>query len=96
MAQIDVSEVRGLVRVGEASDEKGNPVGVLEVLGIPVLYANKGDLDRYGHADWRGMFEQRLARLLSRGLVGEDDPRWWAPDSPTGREVGPIQFSDEE
>ena len=100
MATIDVNEIRGLFRVGLAVDEKGNEVYALEILGVPVLYADAHEFEA-GHldtGDWEDAFKVRLARLLAKALTeGYDhDPVRWSTQSPTGREVyrlGP--FGDE-
>jgi len=100
MAQIDINEVRGLFRVGQTSDHKGNEVYVLEILGIPVLYADAHEFES-SHQDadtWEEIFRDRLGRMLAKVLTeGYDgDPVRWRTESPTGREVlrlGP--FGDE-
>lgn len=100
MAKIDVNEVRGLVRVGIATDEKCNEVYVLEILGVPVLYADAHDFEA-GHQDtedWEETFRARLGRLLAKALTEGYDHDYvrWQTKSPTGREVyrlGP--FGDE-
>mgnify|MGYP001574539090 CR=1 FL=1 len=100
MAKIEVNEVRGLVRVGIATDEKCNEVYVLEILGVPVLYADAHDFEA-GHQDtedWEETFRARLGRLLAKALTEGYDHDYvrWQTKSPTGREVyrlGP--FGDE-
>lgn len=87
MAKIGVHEIEGLVRVGETTDAKGNPVVALEILGIPVAYAPESALDRFAAEDWEEILTERLADVL-RGLVFRDnDPQVWSKESPTGREV---------
>lgn len=91
MAMIDVNEVRGLFRVGIATDQKGNEVYVLEILGIPVLYADAHDFEA-GHQDtedWEETFKDRLGRLLAKALTEGYDHDYvkWGTQSPTGREV---------
>src|ERR1044072_4150038 len=91
MAKIDVSEVQGLFRVGLAADQRGNEVYVLEILGIPVLYADAHEFEA-GHQDaedWQETFETRLARRLAQVMTGGRYPPLveWRTESPTGREV---------
>jgi hypothetical protein len=91
MAQIDVNEVRGLFRVGLATDQKGNEVYVLEILGIPVLYADAHEFES-GHQDtedWEETFSARLGSLLAKSLTEGYDHDYvkWRTESPTGREV---------
>lgn len=91
MAKIDVNEVQGLFRVGLATDQKGNEVYVLEILGIPVLYADAHEFEA-GHQDtedWEDAFKDRLARMLAKALTEGYDHDFvkWRTDSPTGREV---------
>jgi len=91
MARIDVNEVQGLFRVGIASDQKGNEVYVLEILGIPVLYADAHDFES-GHQDtedWEDTFRTRLGNLLAKALTEGYDSDYvkWTTQSPTGREV---------
>lgn len=91
MARIDVNEVQGLFRVGLAVDQKGNEVYVLEILGIPVLYADAHEFEA-GHQDtedWQETFETRLARMLAKVLTEGYDHDFvkWRTESPTGREV---------
>lgn len=89
MASIDVREIKGLIQVGETTDRKGNPVAALEILGIPVLYSTQA-LDHYDTETWQDIFEARLARLLAKALIKDDDPQWWSPQSPTDREVSRL------
>ena len=89
MASIDVREIKNLVQVGETTDQKGNPVAALEILGIPVLYSTQA-LDHYDTDTWQDIFETRLARLLAKALIKDDDPQWWSTQSPTGREVSRL------
>jgi hypothetical protein len=91
MAKIDVNEVQGLFRVGLAADQKGNEVYVLEILGIPVLYADAHEFEA-GHQDaedWQETFETRLGRMLAKVLTEGYDHDFvkWRTESPTGREV---------
>lgn len=91
MAKIDVNEVQGLFRVGLATDQKGNEVYVLEILGIPVLYADAHEFEA-GHQDaedWQETFEMRLARMLAKALTEGYDHDFvkWRTESPTGRDV---------
>jgi hypothetical protein len=91
MAKIDVNEVQGLFRVGLATDYKGNEVYVLEILGIPVLYADAHEFEA-GHQDtedWQETFETRLGRMLAKVLTEGYDHDFvkWRTESPTGREV---------
>ncbi|MFE0472700.1 hypothetical protein ACFW2V_13895 [Streptomyces sp. NPDC058947] len=90
MASINVREIEDLIQVGETSDSKDNPVVALEILGVPVLYARAEVLTRYDTEDWEMIFRQRLAGLLAGALLRDDDPQWWQPGSPTGREVRPL------
>jgi hypothetical protein len=91
MAKIDMNEVQGLFRVGLATDQKGNEVYVLEILGIPVLYADAHEFEA-GHQnteDWKNAFKDRLARMLAKVLTEGYDQDFvkWRTESPTGREV---------
>lgn len=90
MASIDVSEVKGLVRVGETADRKGNPVTALEILGQPVLHARGEAPGGYLPEDWEDIFASRLARVLADLLLRDDDPELWSTQSPTGREVSRL------
>lgn len=91
MAKIDVNEVQGLFRVGLATDQKGNEVYALEILGIPVLYADAHDFEA-GHQDaedWQDAFQDRLGRMLAKALTEgyDNDYVKWRTESPTGRDV---------
>lgn len=91
MAKIGVNEVQGLFRVGLASDYKGNEVYVLEILGIPVLYADAHEFEaaHLDTEDWQETFETRFARLMAKVLTEgyDNDFVKWRTESPTGREV---------
>lgn len=99
MAKIDVNEVRGLFRVGLATDEKGNEVYALEILGVPVAYADAHELEasHLDTEDWQETFETRFARLMAKALTESyEDTVRWRTQSPTGREVyrlGPFEES---
>jgi len=100
MARIDVGEIRGLFRVGIALDHKGSEVYVLEILGIPVLYADAHDFES-GHQDtdaWEDTFRTRLGHLLAKGLTEgyHQDYVRWRTQSPTGREVYPLSPIEED
>lgn len=87
MASIDVREVKGLLRVGETVDAKGNEVMTLEVLGWPVLYADPRDIRHPDPEEWEDVFGSLLARLLADLLLKNGGLEGWRKDSPTGREV---------
>lgn len=90
MASIDVNEVKGLFRVGMTSDGKGNDVYALEILGIPVAYADAHEFEA-GHLDcedWQDVFAARFGRLMLKALTdGYEDTVRWRSESPTGRDV---------
>jgi hypothetical protein len=95
VARINVHEIENLLQVGETTDSKGNPVVALEILGVPVLYATDEVLTQLDTEDWETVFRLRLASLLAGALLRDDDPQWWQPGSPTGREVRPLLARDE-
>lgn len=89
MAKIDigVEDVRGLLQVGPANDYKGNPVAVVELLGVPILYANPRDLPS---RDWESLEEMigaQLGAFFAEFLLGTGAMDQWSRQSPTGREV---------
>lgn len=82
------------IRVGSTTDQKGNEVAALEILGQQVLLAPAEVLDRLDGEDWVEIFGHRLARLLAAALLsggGLDD---WTFESPTGREVHKLGPED--
>lgn len=90
MAKIGVNEVQGLFRVGLTVDEKSNEVYALEILGIPVAYADAHEFEaaHLDTEDWQETFETRFARLMAKALTeGYEDVVRWHTQSPTGREV---------
>jgi hypothetical protein len=89
MAKIGIHEIENLVRVGESVDYKGNPVMVLEILGVPVRYARPQDLPG-DPENWQDAYRERLASALAHLVVFEDQQEVWRQDSPTGREVYPL------
>lgn len=88
--ELSVEDIRGLLQVGPTSDEKGNPVIALEIMGSPVLYADPRDLPHDDYESWEEMVSTLLSRffadfLLKTGLMDE-----WSKQSPTGREVSRL------
>jgi hypothetical protein len=90
MAKIGIHEVDGLVRVGRSVDHKGNPAMVLEILGVPVRYAREGALGDFPE-DWADVYRERLASVLADLVVFDDQQTVWQKQSPTGREVYPLE-----
>lgn len=87
MASIDISEVKGLVKVDIATDTKGNEVGVLKILGQPVLYAPEDVVLGPGSDHWEDMVSGLLARYLAKLLLDGGNMEGWTLQSPTGREI---------
>ena len=82
-------------RVVKSIDHKGNPVAYLEALGIPVLYASpdrpgESTVDGMSLDGWEDVFRTRLAGVLADLLLAGGGLDGWTPDSPTGREVHPM------
>ena len=91
MAKVGIHEVEGLVRVGQSTDHKGNPVMVLEILGIPVRYADARSSVAEHAEDWADVYRERLASVLADLVIFEDQRTVWLKNSPTGREVSPLE-----
>ena len=89
MAKIGIHEIENLVRVGESVDHKGNPVMVLEILGVPVRYARPEELPG-DTEDWQDVYRERLADALAHLVVFDAQQAIWRNESPTGREVYPL------
>lgn len=90
MAKVGIHEIDGLVRVGESTDYKGNPVVVLEILGVPVLYADARSSIAENTEDWADAYRERLAYVLA-DLITRGEELVWHKESPTGREVHPLE-----
>lgn len=87
MARIDIKEIQGLVRTDVSYDHKGSPVGVLEILGEPVLYASEDTVLAPGSDYWNDLTATHLARILAKALLETGVMEGWSLQSPTGREV---------
>lgn len=94
MARIDISEIRGLLKVGVATDQKGNPVGVLEVLGQQVLFAPEDVVYHSGSDHWEDVVGTLLAQLSAKFLLDSGAMEGWSAQSPTGREVRRLDPED--
>lgn len=88
--ELSVEDIRGLLQVGPTSDEKGNEVVALEILGSPVLYANPQDLPHLDHEAWEGLAAILLSRLFADALLKTGSMEGWKKQSPTGREVSRL------
>lgn len=85
-------EIPDAVEVVVRPDYKGNPVVVLEMFGIQVLYADPWELKKYGYdiETWKDVFRSHLGHILAKGLLDSTahlEGRPWSTKSPTGREV---------
>jgi hypothetical protein len=87
VASIDISEVKGLLKVDIVTDVKGNEVGVLKILGQSVLYAPEGVVLHPGSDYWEDMVSGLLARYLAKLLLDSGSMEGWSLQSPTGREI---------
>jgi hypothetical protein len=96
MAKIDigVQDVRGLLQVGPTIDQKGNPVAVVELLGVPILYANPRDLPSRDWETLEEMVGSQLGAFFAEFLLGTGVMDQWQRASTTGREV--MRLSDRE
>lgn len=90
-----VSDIRGLLQVGPTSDQKGNPVWALEILGVPVLYANPRDLPHRDWEIWEEMVGDQLAAFLGEFLLGSGVMEGWQRATTTGREVWRLSNREE-
>lgn len=82
-------DLPGSVRVVATTDHKGNPLTVLLLGGIEVLYAEGHQPDGLDLSAWEDVFRARLARIFAGLLL---DPAGaadgiWHRESPTGRET---------
>lgn len=91
MAKVGIHEIDGLVRVEHSADHKGNPVVVLEILGVSVRYADARSSVAENTEDWADIYRERLASALADLVVFEDQRTVWLKNSPTGREVSPLE-----
>lgn len=90
-----VSDIRGLLQVGPTTDYKGNPVAALEILGVPVLYANPRDLSHRDWETWEEIVGHHLAAFLGEFLLGSGSMDGWQRKSPTGRQVRRLPVREE-
>lgn len=96
MAKIDINvdDVRGLLQVGPTIDQKGNPVAVVELLGVPILYANPRDLPSRDWETLEEMVGNQLGAFFAEFLLGTGVMDKWQRASTTGREV--MRLSNRE
>lgn len=92
-----VSDIRGLLQVGPSSDQKGNPVAVVEILGVPVLFADPRDLPHRDWEIWEEVVGAQLGAFFAAFLVGTGAMEGWKEGemSVTGREVWRLSPREE-
>lgn len=73
------------IRVTETADDKGSPVTVAAILGLPVMYLRE-DVDFTDIEQWEYVLSLQLANYFANYLV-EQVPEYWTRKCPTGREV---------
>jgi len=81
-------ELPGTVRVAATHDTKGNPLTVLLIGDIEVLYAAGHEPDGLDPAAWEDVFRQHVAHIFAQLLLPQawaDDDETWSTESPTGR-----------
>jgi len=82
-----VLDIPDSIRVVNTTDHKGNPLTVLMVDGMEVLYA-QGAVPDGAHPDvWQDIFRHHLNKLLGQALLAslrEEDRNVWSAESPTG------------
>lgn len=85
--ELSVEDIRGLLQVGPTSDEKGNEVVALEILGSQVLYADPRDLPHRDYEAWEGLTSHILSTFFADALLKVGLMEGWKKQSSTGREV---------
>jgi len=96
-----VEDIRGLLQVGPSSDQKGNPVAVIELLGVPILFANPRDLPHRDWEIWEDVVGSQLGAFFAAFLLGTGVMDGWKQGelNVTGREVWRLsnreEYSDE-
>jgi hypothetical protein len=93
--ELSVEDIQGLLQVGPTSDEKGNPVVALEILGSPVLYADPRDLPHRDYESWEEMVSMLLSRFFADLLLKTGSMEGWSKQSPTGREVSRLSSRED-
>lgn len=92
-----VSDIRGLLQVGPTSDRKGNPVAVVELLGVPILFADPRDLPHRDWECWEDMVGAQIGSFFAALLLGTGTMEGWKEGemSVTGREVWRLSPREE-
>lgn len=90
-----VSDIRGLLQVGPTSDRKGNPVAVVEILGIPVLYADPRDLPHTDWDTWEEVIGAQLGAFLGEFLLGSGVMEKWGRRASSELEVWRLPNREE-
>lgn len=96
-----VTDIRGLLQVGPTTDQHGNPVAVVEILGAQVLFADPRDLPHCDWDIWEETVASQIGAFLGSLLLGTGVMDKWKQGemSVTGREVWRLgnreDYSDE-
>jgi hypothetical protein len=93
--EVSVSDIRGLLQVGPTSDRKGNPVAVVELLGVPILYADHRDLPHQDWEIWEDVVGAQLGNFFAAFLMGSGVMDDWKQNKDVDREVRRLSPREE-
>jgi hypothetical protein len=80
-------DMPGNIRVVNTTDHKGNPLSVLMVDDMEILFAEGEEPDGVTCDVWEDLFRHHLNKLLGKVLLEslrDEDKGIWSAESPTG------------